>query len=129
MKDILWDMGAQQTCNTSDILSDRFQTYLTKPVHDPYRLNDMVRVQTDIVIGLINIPILFSMIAVVVPKESMPNSFSGIVFGQSSGIERLSYQNISHQIVLARGGSMDDNLWRELLAHEYIDDDGNLVSC
>lgn len=126
--DMLWDTGAQSTIITEDLLSESFRQFLQQPNHDPYRSENKLRVQVDATIGLSNTPIKLNAIAFVVPKNSVPNFRSGVIFGQRQCIDCISYHSIPRSILRAEGEAVGDEIWGELVVDKFVDEDGNLVS-
>lgn len=126
--DMLWDTGAQSTIITDDLLSEPFRRFLEEPSHDPYRSEDALCVQVDIVIAFSNTPISMATIAVVVPRSTVPNQRSGIIFGQNQCIDCISYQSLPRSILRARGQDVDDEIWGDLVIDAFINEEGELES-
>lgn len=91
------DTGAHITLISADRLAATFWSYLrTDPINAPYRIYharmEMVACQVDMVL---DIPALrshtFTILAKVIPREMMPNGFSGVLLGQHTFLDRLEY--------------------------------------
>ncbi|KAI1089052.1 hypothetical protein F5B19DRAFT_468970 [Rostrohypoxylon terebratum] len=96
LKDIpmLYDTGAQTTTISEELLSLQFQEFLrTDEVHEPYCTSQAPRqprlVQVTADICFTNTVISLDFIAVVRPKETMPNHFNGVILGQKGAIDSL----------------------------------------
>jgi hypothetical protein len=126
--DVIWDTGAHQTIITEDLLSESFRQFLKDSQHDTYRTSDGLRVQMDGIIGLSNLPVPIAAIVLVVPKSVMPNEHIGILFGQKSCINSISYRSIPRRILLARGEDIGEELWGDIVIDEYVDDNDELHS-
>jgi len=125
---MLWDMGAQTTIISEEILPHSFREFLKDPAHDIYRSPDGFRVQVDISIAFTNASPILSSVALVVPKDRLPNKFEGVIFGQSGCIDRLACRSIPREILRARGSDIGDDMWGEIILEEYLDLDEKLVS-
>ncbi|KAI1394993.1 hypothetical protein F4819DRAFT_506285 [Hypoxylon fuscum] len=91
---MLYDTGAQATTISEELLSPRFQEFLrTHEVRDPYRTSEtppqprLVQVSANICFTNTVIPL--NLVAVVRPKETMPNHFNGVILGQTGAIDSL----------------------------------------
>ncbi|KAI0383209.1 hypothetical protein F5Y04DRAFT_287385 [Hypomontagnella monticulosa] len=86
---MLYDTGAQATVISEELLSPQFQEFLrtTNEVHEPYRTSRLVQVSAHICFT--NTVITLYVIAVVRPKETMPNRFNGVILGQKGAIDSL----------------------------------------
>jgi hypothetical protein len=125
--DMLWDTGAQQTFITEELLSTEVQKSLRNPSHDIYRVGNGLRLQMEAYIGLSNAAVSITAIVMVVPKSEMPNEFVGIILGQSFCIDRLAYRSVPRCILKARGEDVADDVWGDIVAEEYIDEEENHV--
>ena len=125
--EMIWDTGAHRTIITEDILPERFQEHLKDPIHDRYRSGDFMCVQLAGTVALSNCPIAISAVALVVPKSAVPNQRSGILFGQSQCMDRLSYRAIPRRILQAKGEDVDEETWGDIVVEEYMGD-GEIVS-
>ena len=126
--DMIWDTGAHRTIITEDLLSESFRQFLKDSRHDPYRLNNELRLQMDGVIGLSNFPVAITAIVLVVPKSVMPNEHIGILFGQQSCINSISYHSIPRCILQAKGEHIEEEVWGDIVIDEYVDDNDELHS-
>lgn len=125
---MIWDTGAHRTIIADEILPPEFRKYLESPVHDPYRSRDGLSLQVDAGIALSNCAASISAVALVVPKTKMPNEMAGILFGQRLCIDQLSYHSIPRLMLLAKGEDVAENLWGDIIATEYLNADGDIVS-
>lgn len=101
--DMVWDTVAHRTIIAEEVLAPSFREYLKTPVHDPYRSSDGCSVQVDAEVALTNKIMLVNVLAVVVPQAKMPNQLKGILFGQISCINRLRYESIPREFLVAKG--------------------------
>jgi hypothetical protein len=62
------------------------------------------------------------------PKTKMPNEMAGILLGQRLCIDRLSYHSIPRLMLLAKGEDVAEDLWGDIIATEYLNVDGDIVS-
>lgn len=125
--EMIWDTGAHQTIVSEDMLSAEFQKYLKDPVHDPYRSQDGIRLQIEANIVFTNTLIPIAAVALVVPKEILPNQRSGILFGQTQCIDRLMYRSIPRSLLQAKGENVTDDIWGDIVVEEYLDMDDRIV--
>ncbi|OBT69092.1 hypothetical protein VE03_01391 [Pseudogymnoascus sp. 23342-1-I1] len=112
---MLWDIGAQSTLISEDLLSDAFRNYFSQPEHDHYRNDDATRVQIEVR----NVEIELVVIGYVIPREQMPNQSSIIIFGQRQCIPR--------SILVAKGEDIAEDIWGDLVVYEYIDEFIDLI--
>jgi hypothetical protein len=124
---MLWDTGAQSTIIAEEILSDSFRNVLRGRDHDLYRTADGFRVQVDISVAFSNASMIISAVGFVVPKARIPSSYEGIIFGQNGCIDQLVYRSIPRAILRARGSSVGDDVWGDIIVEEYLDLDGRLI--
>ncbi|KAI1414968.1 hypothetical protein F5Y13DRAFT_10865 [Hypoxylon sp. FL1857] len=83
---MLYDTGAPATIISEELLSPQFQEFLcTDEVHS--QQPRLVQVSANICFTNSVIPL--NLIAVVRPKESMPNHFNGVILGQKGAIDSL----------------------------------------
>ncbi|PGH32139.1 hypothetical protein GX50_05100 [[Emmonsia] crescens] len=127
---MLFDTSAQQTILTDDMLSSEFRHYLQNdPVHDPYRLKEgggpgcWVLLCANI--EFTNTFIRLCTIALVVQKSAMPNSRSGIIFGQKGCLDSICYRSIPARLLQTR----DDHVWGDIIVDQYIDPEGKAATC
>ena len=76
------------------------------------------------VVSLSNSLIKLNAIALglIVPKNSVPNFRSGVIFGQRHCIDCISYHSIPRSILRLEGEA------GELMVDKFVDEEGNLVS-
>lgn len=125
---MIFDTGAHRTFITEELLSPSFREYLRDSVHDSYRGMDGLSVQVDAGIALSNCLVPLDAVAGVIPKSKMPNQLVGILFGQATCIDRLSFRAIPRHVLRAKGEEISDGLWGDILADEYVNIDGEIVS-
>lgn len=65
--------------------------------------------------------------AIVIPQAKMPNQLRGILFGQTSCINRIRYESIPRGFLLAKGENVGDDVWGDLIVKEYFNEDDNIV--
>lgn len=123
-----FDTGANRTTIAEELLSEDFRQYLKDPIHDSYRSNNGVACQVEAHIALSNHPIVTMAVVVIVPAAHLPNGLVGIVFGQSSCINRLSVQMTPRSVLIARGQETPDHVWGEITATEYVNLDGEITN-
>ena len=124
--EMLWDTGTSSTIITKDLLSQDFQAYLSDPIHMPYKNGDGTRVQLSFTLEFTNTLFTMNMIAWVVDKAAIPNLRSGILLGQRDCIDAIQYRSIPRSILKARGESVDEQFWGDIILESYIDSDGSL---
>lgn len=125
--EMIWDTGAHQTIVAEEILPTEFREFLKDPIHNKYRSEHGVHVQIKAAIVFTNSPVFLSAIALVVPKSKIPNNLPGILFGQSSCINYLSYQSIPRSILEAGGETISPEFWGDNVIDKFLDEAGNLV--
>jgi hypothetical protein len=125
--DMLWDTGAQSTIVTDDILPDQFRRFLQEPSHDAYRSADKLRVQMDGIVAFSNTLISITAIALVVPKSTVPNQRSGVIFGQKQCIDRISYRSIPRAISKAKNEDIDEEVWGDLIIDAFVNENDKIV--
>ncbi|KAI1252511.1 hypothetical protein MGN70_007090 [Eutypa lata] len=91
---MLYDTGAQATTISEELLSPQFQEFLRiDEVHEPHHTSQTPQqprlVQITANICFTNTVISLHLIAVVRPKETMPNHFNGVILGQKGAIDSL----------------------------------------
>lgn len=118
---MVWDTGAHRTIISEDLLSEALRRRLKDADNDPFRSEHCSSVQMTAVVALSNSPVTIEMIALVCPRDLMPNSYNGILFGQSGGINSLMYTSIPRSILLQRGEKVDDDVWGDLSLSAHID--------
>lgn len=109
-----------------ELLPQIFKDYLKHPDNDCYRSVDGVRIQIDALITFTNQVLALSCVCVVVPRSAVPNSRVGIFLGQHMGINRMVYNSVPREILSARGESVSETIWGDILIEEYVDID-NIV--
>ena len=60
-----------------------------------------------------------SCVCVVVPRSAVPNGRVGIILGQNMGINRLVYKSVPRAVLSARGESVPETIWGDILIEEY----------
>lgn len=121
--EVLWDTGAHSTVVVDELLPQKFKDYLEQPENDCYRSADGIRVQIDALITFTNQVLALSCVCVVVPRSAVPNSRVGILLGQHMGINRMVYKSIPRAVLSARGESVPETIWGDILIEEYVDID------
>lgn len=76
--------------------------------------------------ALTNKVILVNNLAVVA-LQKMPHQLQGILFGQASCINRLRYESIPREFLVAKGENVAEDIWGDFVIKEYVDDDGNII--
>ncbi|CAI7618347.1 unnamed protein product [Penicillium viridicatum] len=125
---MIFDTGAHSTVISEELLSPSFREYLGDPVHDPYRRSDSLSVQVHVSIALSNCPVSIDIVAVVVPKSKLPNQLVGILFGQAGGIDRLNFRATPRHVLRVNGEEIPGRFWGDILADQYVNLDGEIVS-
>ncbi|KAL2829268.1 hypothetical protein BDW59DRAFT_38570 [Aspergillus cavernicola] len=126
--DMIFDTGAHRTVIAEDLLSTSFREYLKNPVHDPYRSSDGLVVQINANVAFSNCPVAIETIATIVAKVKMPNERVGVLFGQSSCIDRLSIRSIPPLILQAKGEKISVEFWGDIVVEEYLNLDDEIIS-
>lgn len=119
--ELLWDTGAHSAVVVDELLPQKFKDYLAQPENDCYRSADGVRVQIDALITFSNQVLALSCVCVVVPRSAVPNSRVGILLGQHMCINKLVYKSVPQAILCARGESVPETIWGDILIEEYLD--------
>ncbi|OAX78867.1 hypothetical protein ACJ72_06819 [Emergomyces africanus] len=123
---MLFDTGAHHTIISSDVLSPGFRDYLENdPVHDPYRLEGGCRVQLIANVEFTNTYIRLCTIALVVNRSAIPNSPSGIIFGQKGCLDSICFRSVPAKFLQPQ----DDDAWGGITVDRYIDPDGEIAMC
>lgn len=119
------DTGCHRTLITDDILPDSFKQHLNSRLHDPYRKVDkekeIITLQVSCDVAFTNAMVTLETIALIVPREIMPNKRSGVLFGQVGCLDRLDVQCIPRDLLTAKGESIEEGIWGDILFKEYLD--------
>ena len=124
--EMLWDTGATTTIITKDLLDEKFQTHLCDPIHSDYQNHDGTRVHISLKLEFTNSLFSMDLIAWVVDKKALPNTRSGILLGQRGCIDAIQYRSIPRSILEARGETVEERFWGDLVLESYVDLDGTL---
>ncbi|KAI1828075.1 hypothetical protein F4861DRAFT_490544 [Xylaria intraflava] len=119
--EILWDTGAPITIVTKDLLSKEFAEHLDDPVHEPYKDSSGTRTQVTFNLDFSNTLFKVDTITVVMDKSSIPNMRSGIILGQRDCIDILQYRSIPRSIMEAKGQTIPDTQWGDVILEAYVD--------
>lgn len=123
---MIFDTGASRTTIAEELLSEDFRRYLKDPIHDPYRSSNGVACRVEAHLALSNHPITTMAVVMIVPAAHLPNGLVGILFGQSSCINRLNAQMTPRSVLIARGQETSDQVWGEITVTEYVNVDGEI---
>lgn len=123
---MIFDTGASRTTIAEELLSEDFRRYLKDPIHDPYRSGNGVACRVEAHLALSNHPITTMAVVMIVPAAHLPNGLVGILFGQSSCINRLNAQMTPRSVLIARGQETSDQVWGEITVTEYVNVDGEI---
>lgn len=118
---MLWDTGARRTIITEELLSPYFRARLQEPPNEPYRSENGAAVQVSAVVAFSNTPVEVSAIALVRPRDQMPNRYLGVIFGQQQCIDSISHVCMPRNILVARGEAVGDGVWGDIILNEYVD--------
>lgn len=121
--EVLWDTGAHSTVIVDELLPQKFKDYLEQPENDCYRSAVGIRVQIDALITFTNQVLALSCVCVVVPRSAVPNRRVGILLGQHMGINRMVYKSVPRAVLSARGESVPETIWGDIMIKEYVDID------
>lgn len=124
--EMLWDTGAASTIITKDLLSPDFQAHLSDTIHAPYKNQNGTRVQISFNLEFTNTLFSMDLVAWVIDKEALPNARSGVILGQKNCIDAIQYRSIPRTILEARGESVNEMFWGDLILESYVDLDGTL---
>lgn len=124
--EMLWDTGATSTIITKDVLGQDFQAHLSDAIHAPYKNQNGTRIQISFNLEFTNTLFSMDIVAWVVDKEALPNVRSGIILGQKDCIDAIQYRSIPRSILEARGESVNEMFWGDLILESHIDFDGTL---
>ena len=64
----------------------------------------------------------------IIPKESMPNQFVGVLFGQCLCIDRLVYHSIPRGILKVRGDIIPEDRWGDIIVTDYLTQGDEIVA-
>jgi hypothetical protein len=117
---LLWDTGAHSSIIVEDLLPVKFREYLSHSTHDPYRSENQLRVHVDATIVFSNKVLEIGCIFLVVPRSAVPNGRVGIILGQRSLMDRLSYKCVPRRILVARGELVPETIWGDIVLEEYL---------
>ncbi|KAI9827981.1 MAG: hypothetical protein M1819_006824 [Sarea resinae] len=117
---MLWDTGAHSCTITEDLLDDEFRAYLRSPQHEPYRNNKRTLVQVDGLLAYSNTDLEFSCIFEVVSTDLVPNRRSGVILGQRTFLDSLVYKSIPRNILIAKGQTVGEEIWGDLIFEEFV---------
>ncbi|KKK25373.1 hypothetical protein ARAM_007762 [Aspergillus rambellii] len=125
--EMLWDTGATSTIITKDLLGQDFQAHLSDTIHAPYKNQNGTRVQISVNLEFTNALFSMDIVAWVVGKEALPpNTRPGVILGQKDCINAIQYRSIPRTILEARGESVNEMFWGDLILESYVDFDGTL---
>ncbi|EEH03134.1 conserved hypothetical protein [Histoplasma capsulatum G186AR] len=122
---MIWDTGAHRTIISADLLSEPFRRRLENEENDIYRSESGTAVQVTILVALSNTTVTIEAIALVCPRNLMPNGYNGIVFGQSQCINSLVYTSIPRTALLHSGEDVAEDAWGDLSLSSYFDPFGD----
>ncbi|KOS41474.1 hypothetical protein ACN38_g7647 [Penicillium nordicum] len=125
--EMLWDTGTAVTIVTADILSDEFRTHLSDSIHNPYRNENMTRVQVSFIFEFSNTLFQHDTMALVVNKEFVPKMRSDIILGQRACLNRIQYRTIPREVLEANGETIEKKFWGDLVIENRVDIDGTLT--
>ncbi|KAI9798800.1 MAG: hypothetical protein M1825_004973 [Sarcosagium campestre] len=126
-QEALWDTGAHMAVITEDLLDEAFLQHLTEPIHDPYRNRLGTQVTCSLRLGFSNQAIEMDLIMLVTKREHLPNHRSGIILGQHTCLNRVSYTSTPAAVMRAKGQHIPENLWGRLELNDYFDLHGKIV--
>lgn len=124
--EMLWDTSAASTIITQDLLGQDFQAHLSDAIHAPYKNQNGTRVQVSFNLEFTNTLFSMDIVAWVVDKETLPNARSGVILGQKDCIDAIQYRSIPRTILEARGESVNEMFWGDLILESHVDFDGTL---
>ncbi|CAK7229149.1 hypothetical protein SCUCBS95973_007122 [Sporothrix curviconia] len=107
--DCLWDTGAQISVVSDDLIPADFLEILhSEELNKPYitevptqaGTQKVVKVQISAIIALSNSTIEIETMALVMPRECIPNKRSGVILGQRGLINSIQYTSIPREILV-----------------------------
>ncbi|OAX79273.1 hypothetical protein ACJ72_06409 [Emergomyces africanus] len=118
---MIWDTGAPRTIISADLLSEPFRRRLENEENDIYRSESGTAVQMTVVVALSNTTVNIEAVALVCPRNLMPNGYNGILFGQSQCIDSLVYSSYPRKALLHSGEDVAEDVWGDLSLSSYFD--------
>lgn len=122
---MLLHTGCHRTLITDDLLPDSFKQHLNDPLHDPYRNFDeekgIMTLQVSCDVAFTNAMVSVGSIALIVPRRIMPNQRSEVLLGQIGCLDRLNVQCMPRELLKAKGESIEEGIWGDILFKEYVD--------
>jgi hypothetical protein len=121
----LWDTAAHVTTISDDILSEEFRSFMQSPAYKDYpatsaHSNSWV-VSVGGVLQFSNTPLELEFVAKVVPREQMPNGFSGVLLGQRGVIDCIDYRATPSKFLKSLGQEVLEGVWGDLVILNYYD--------
>ncbi|EPE04363.1 uracil-dna glycosylase [Ophiostoma piceae UAMH 11346] len=126
--DCLWDTGSHYTIISEDCLTPKILKFFHEdPGNAPYVQTregpdgPVMKVQVSALINMSNKIIQLDTIAVVMPRQAIPNHRSGIIIGQRGAIDHVSYTSTPRSIMAAEGTDPGEEYWGVFDVVKYID--------
>ncbi|KAI9863674.1 MAG: uracil DNA glycosylase [Trichoglossum hirsutum] len=126
MNKIYFDTGAHISVVSDDLVTEEFRQYLRLEENAPYLQGNGSRVQVSASLRFSNGHITMAFIILVVPLDEMPNRFSGVLLGQRTFIDRLQFEMIPRNLLIAREQNIPDRIWGDILIKAFIDLDAEV---
>ncbi|OJD13617.1 hypothetical protein AJ78_05939 [Emergomyces pasteurianus Ep9510] len=120
---MIWDTGAHRTIISADLLSEPFRRRLENEENDIYRSESGTAVQVTVVVALSNTTVNIEAVAIVCPRNLMPNGYNGILFGQSQCIDSLVYSSHPRKALLHSKEDVAEDVWGDLSLTLHSDSD------
>ena len=131
--DCLWDTGAHLTIISDDCLGPEMLKFLREdPANGPHRQtgagpDGVMQVHVSALVRMSNAIIQLDTIAVVMPRQAIPNNRSGIILGQRGAIDRVSYISTPRSILVVEGKDPGEEYWGAFDVVKYLDAELELV--
>jgi hypothetical protein len=120
---MLWDTGCHITTISEDLLPPEFLAATrSREYQYEYGMGDGVTIQIAIGIQSSNVVCASEGIALVRPRHTLPNNFSGIILGQHSVLDSLDYHVIPKRTLTARGMTVEDGVWGDIRVLGHVTD-------
>jgi hypothetical protein len=123
---IYFDTGAHISVMSDDLVTEEFRQYLQLEENAPYLQDSGSKVQVSASLRFSNNHFTLAFIILVVPLDKMPNRFSGVLLGQRTFIDRLQFEMIPRNLLVAREQNIPDEFWGDILIKAFMDLEGDI---
>ena len=121
----LWDTGAHITTISDDILSEEFRLFIQAEAYKDYWVTSADRNSWVVSVGgalqFSNTNLELEFVARVVPRDQMPNGFSGVLLGQRGVIDCIDYRATPSKFLKSLGQEVPEGVWGDLVILNFYD--------